>query len=334
MAEQVYFHSGHFERPAHIVLGVEQTRVHDLNDAGALLNIFQKHGHKRIDTARIYGQGSSEEYLGELKLQERGLVVDTKLYPSAVHGGEVSHTAIGLRKYLLESLKALKTDQIDLWYLHGPDRNTSFEETFRTCNDLHKEGYFNRLGLSNYMSWEVAHISDLCIQNRWIRPTVYQGVYNAIHRTVELELFSCLRHYGIAFYAFNPLAGGILTSRYSRDTEDSSIESMSRFDPKTSQGQKYRGRFWNDTMFDALDIIRKAAGEYQLTEAECALRWMVHHSKLEADLGDSVIIGASSEKHLKENLEDLEKESLPDEVVESLNKAWTKTKGVVRNYFH
>jgi aflatoxin B1 aldehyde reductase len=314
--------------------GVEQARVHDLKDTGTLLDIFQKHGHKLVDTARIYGEGSSEEYLGELKWQERGLVVDTKLYPSVVHGDEISHTATGLRKYLLESLEALKTDKIDLWYLHGPDRNTSFEETFRSCNDLHKEGYFNRLGLSNYMSWEVAYISDMCIRNGWIRPAVYQGVYNAIHRTVELELFPCLRHYGMAFYAFNPLAGGYLTSRYHRDTENSSIESMSRFDPNTSQGRKYRGRFWNDTMFDALGIIRGAAGKYQLTEAECALRWIVHHSKLEADLGDAVIIGVSSVKHLQENLGDLEKGPLLDEVVESLNKAWTKTKGVVLNYFH
>ena len=318
----------------HKALGVEQTRVHDLKDAGALLDVFRNHGHERVDTARVYGEGSSEEYLGDLQLQERRLVVDTKLYPTVVHGGEISHTAASLRRHLLVSLKALKTDKVDVWYLHGPDRNTSYEETLRTCNELYKEGLFNRLGLSNYMSWEVAYISEMCIHNGWIRPTVYQGVYNAIHRTVEVELFPCLRHYGIAFYAFNPLAGGILTSRYHRENEDSNIESMSRFDPKTAQGRKYRGRFWNDTVFDALDIVRGAARQYHLTEAECALRWMVHHSKLEADRGDAVIIGASNSEHLKENLEDLEKEPLPIEIVECHDRAWAKTKGVVRNYFH
>lgn len=293
-----------------------------------MLDLFQKHGHNEVDTARVYGQGSSEEYLGELKWQDRGIVMETKLYPSAPR----THKSADLRKYLLESLQALKAEKIHMFYLHGPDRKTPFEETFRTLNDLHKEGYFEVLGLSNYMSWEVAYISDLCIQNGWIAPKVYQGVYNAIHRTVDVELFPCLRHYGIKFYAFNPLGGGYLTSRYHR--EDTGFEAGSRFDPKTSQGKSYRGRYFNDSMFDALDIIRAAAKKHNLTEAECALRWMNHHSKLEPEHGDAVIIGASSMKHLEENLVDLEKGPLPEDVVEALDQAWAKTKGVVINYFH
>jgi aflatoxin B1 aldehyde reductase len=87
-------------------------------------------------------------------------------------------------------------------------------------------------------------------------------------------------------------------------------------------------------MFDALDIIRAAAKKYKLTEAECALRWMMHHSQLKPGLGDAVIIGASSIKHLEENLQDLEKGPLPSEVVEALDKAWATTKGIVWNYFH
>ena len=87
-------------------------------------------------------------------------------------------------------------------------------------------------------------------------------------------------------------------------------------------------------MFDALDVVRGAARRDHLTEAECALRWMVHHSKLDAGSGDAVIIGVSNAEHLEENLEDLEKGPLPDEVVECLNEAWAKTKGVVRNYYH
>ncbi|KAK9313978.1 NADP-dependent oxidoreductase domain-containing protein [Lipomyces starkeyi] len=317
--------------------GVEQTRVHDLRDAAALLDTFQKYGHSEVDTARVYGQGSSEEYLGELKWQDRKLVMETKYYPYAGRGypgPQTTHSPEDLRKYLLESLQALKTDKVDMWYLHAPDRTTPFEVTFRAVNELHKEGYFNRFGISNYMAWEVAYINDMCIQNGWIRPTVYQGIYNAIHRAVESELFSCLRHYGMSFYAFNPLAGGYLTSRYYRDQQNSNIEQGSRFDPETSQGKQYRIRYWNDTMFDALDIIRPAASKCGLTEAECALRWMMHHSALKRELGDAVIIGASSMKHLEENLVDLEKGHLPDEVLEALDKAWAKTKGVASNYFH
>lgn len=315
--------------------GVEQTRVHDLQDAAALLDTFQVHGHREVDTARVYGQGSSEAYLGDLDWRSRGLVMATKYYAyrGKVPGATSSHSASDLREHLLASLEALKAEQVDLWYLHAPDRTTPYEETFAAVDALHREGLFRRFGLSNYMAWEVAHINELCIRNGWVRPVVYQGVYNAIHRAVEPELLTCLRRYGMAFYAYNPLAGGYLTARYRRGDEGK-VEEGSRFDGKTKQGQLYRARYWNDTMFDALDIVRAAAGKFSLTEAECALRWMMHHSELDAELGDAVIIGASSKKHLEENLIDLEKGPLPEEVVQALDEAWAKTKGIVMNYFH
>lgn len=317
--------------------GVEQTRVHSLDDAAAILDVFQRHGHSEIDTARYYGQGSSEEYLGKLDWQKRGIVMDTKYYPTAgrgMPGPQTTHKPAELREKLMESLKALKCDKVDMWYLHGPDRTTPFAETLEEVDKLYKEGYFKRFAISNYMAWEVAQIQELCIKNGWIRPSVYQGVYNAIHRSVEPELFPCLRHYGMAFYNYNPLAGGYLTNRYHREQENESVEKGSRFDPNTWQGKAYRGRYWNDNMFDALEILRPVAKKHGLTEAECALRWMSHHSLLKRDKGDAVIIGASSTKHLEENLVDLEKGPLPDEVVQALDAGWEKTKAVSGRYWH
>lgn len=231
----------------------------------------------------------------------------------------------------------MKVKKLDLWYLHAPDRSTPFEETFKAVNDLYKEGLFERFGVSNFMAWEVAHVCELCDRNGWVRPSVYQGVYNAIHRSVEAELFPALRHYGMAFYVFSPLAGGYLTSRYSRDivkAEGEGVEEGSRFDAKTNQGRSYRERYWNESMWQALDVIRAAAKKHGFTEAECALRWLMHHSKLDEASGDKVIIGASSEKHLEQNLLDFEKGPLPEDVVEALDEAWRMTKGVAYNYYH
>lgn len=87
-------------------------------------------------------------------------------------------------------------------------------------------------------------------------------------------------------------------------------------------------------MFDALDIIREACHKEGLTESEVALRWMVHHSGLEAGRGDRIIVGASSRRHLEENLKDLEKGPLGEEVVEALDRAWGVTRKVVTPYFH
>jgi aflatoxin B1 aldehyde reductase len=309
------------------------SRTHDLKDCEKILDVFQSHGHREVDTALFYGDGTSEEYLGDLNWQKRGLIMETKLYPGPFKGAKITHTKADLRKYLLDQLKALKADKVNLWYLHGPDRTTPYEETMKAINELHKEGLFDRFGISNFMSWEVAQINEICIKNGWIRPSVFQGVYNAIHRSVEAELFPCLRHYKMSFYAFNPLAGGYLTSRYHREDIVEGGDG-SRFDPKTRQGTQYRTRYWNDVMFTALDIVREAASTKNLTESECALRWLMHHSKLSAQLGDAVIVGASSLKHLEDNLQDMEKGPLPESVLHSLDQAWHVAKGSAWNYFH
>ena len=316
--------------------GTLGARVHSQHDANTILDIFQKHGHHEIDTARLYGAGSSEEMLAVADWQKRGLTMGTKLYPSyslAIPSHEsYTHKPGDVRRGLLDSLKALKCEKIDLFYLHGPDRNTPFEDTLHEVNKLYKEGLFNRWGISNYYSWEVARIVEICIKNNWIKPTVYQGVYNVLQRSIDAELVPCLRHYGISFYAFQPLAGGFLTGRYERD--QSNFEAGSRFDPKHLQGTVHQGRYWNGLYFDALDIMRKAAETHELTLAEISLRWLRHHSTLSQSLGDAIIVGASSTKHLEQNLADLEQGPLPDKVLEALESAWMKAKAVAPKYWH
>lgn len=321
--------------------GAEQARVHKLSDCSAILDIFQAHGHREIDTARFYGEGTSEEFLGDLDWKKRGLIMDTKYYPTAgrdmsksdAPAGGWTHNAEHLRINLENSLKALKTDRLDMWYLHGPDRTTPYEETMKAVNELYKEGKFERFAISNYAAWEVARICEICKTNGYVMPSVYQGVYNALHRSVEPELFPCLRHYGMAFYNYNPLAGGYLTSRYHRDTDN--VESGSRFDPQKWQGKMYRARYWNDAYFDALDLLRPVAKKHGLTEAECALRWMNHHSLLKRQYGDGIIIGASSTGHMEENMKFLDvQEPLPEDVVEALDKGWEGCKGISIRYWH
>ncbi|EIW56834.1 Aldo/keto reductase [Trametes versicolor FP-101664 SS1] len=319
--------------------GKEGARVHDLKDVNAILDVFQAHGHYEIDTARTYSGGTSEEYLGKIDWKKRGLVMDTKLYPNAAStrwrgtaGTRISHSPEDLRKFLDVQLKALNTDSIDMWYLHGPDRTTPYEDTLRAVNELHKEGKFKRFGISNFMSWEVAEMVGICKTNGYIQPTAYQGIYNAIHRKVEPELFPCLRKFGIAFYEFNPLGGGFFTGRY-RSLEDA-VEPGSRFDPNKGQGQNYRARYWKEPYFRALAAIEAVTQKHGLTLAEVALRWISHHSLMRREHGDAVLIGASSVKHIQENLIDLEKGPLPQEILQVLDEAWLSVSPYATEYFH
>ncbi|TFK50684.1 Aldo/keto reductase [Heliocybe sulcata] len=320
--------------------GKEQARVHDLKDVEAILDVFQAHGHYEIDTARVYCGGTSEEYLGKINWQKRGLVMDTKLYPSAAAQHRmkrdglavITHAPEDLRTHLLASLKALNTNQIDMWYLHGPDRTTPYDVTLKAVNDLYKEGYFKRFGISNYMAWEVAEMVAICRANGYIQPTAYQGIYNAMHRSVEPELFPCLRKYGIAFYEFNPLGGGFFTGRYK--SSDNQVEPGSRFDPEKGQGRSYRQRYWKEPYFKALEAVEAVAATHNLTMAEIALRWVSHHSLMKREYGDAVLIGASSVKHIEQNLVDLEKGPLPDDVLQVLDEAWLSVKPYAAPYFH
>lgn len=199
-------------------------------------------------------------------------------------------------------------------------------------NSLYNKGYFTRFGLSNYPAWEVAQICEICIQNGWKKPDVYQGAYNAFQRNIEPELLPCLRKYGIAFYAYNPLAGGFLTDRYLRE-EKASTEQDGRFNPHSTQGASYRERYWNDAMFDALEAIRLLAKELGMTTAEAALRWMNHHSSMKKEHGDTIVIGASSAKQLESNLMSLEKGPLPRELVDAFEEGWKLTRGTAKLYF-
>ncbi|ORY11556.1 NADP-dependent oxidoreductase domain-containing protein [Clohesyomyces aquaticus] len=316
--------------------GIEQVSVSDLKVANAIVDIFQKHGHSEIDTSRFYGDGTSEEYLAAMDWQGRKLIMDTKFFPNtrSLFGRPETHlTESFMRTALSASLKALGSDSVDLWYLHAPDRSVPIEGTLKSVNALYKEGKFKRWGVSNYMSWEVAAICEICLKEGYPLPSTYQGVYNAIHRPVEQELFPCLRKYGIEFYAFNPLGGGYLTDRYHRDMKDEDIEKGSRFDKNRVQGQMYRARYWHGQFFDALDLLREAAKKHGLRESECALRWMMHHSQLKREFGDKVIIGASSEKHMEQNMKDFELGPLPQDVVEAFDKGWEICRGNAWKYF-
>ncbi|XP_019367463.1 PREDICTED: aflatoxin B1 aldehyde reductase member 2 isoform X2 [Gavialis gangeticus] len=240
-----------------------------------------------------------------------------------------------VRSQLETSLERLRRSTVELFYLHAPDHETPVEETLQACNELHKEGKFEELGLSNYAAWEVAEIYTLCRINNWVLPTVYQGMYNATTRQVETELLPCLRHYGIRFYAYNPLAGGLLTGKYKYEDKDTRQPTGRFFG--NDWAQAYRNRYWKKHHFEAIALVEKALKEAygadppSLTSA--ALRWIYNHSQLKGDVGDAVIIGMSNMDQLQQNLTCSEEGPLLPAVVEAFDKAWHLVAHDCPNYF-
>ena len=156
-------------------------------------------------TKRMYGGGTSEEYLRELKVEQQGYKVATKNFPSERKQGMgikweglYDHTTSGVERSMNDSLKALGTKKVDLYYLHAPDRETPFKETVAALKKEYEQGKFERWGLSNYKASEVEEIVKLCEEQDFIKPAVYQGIYNAICRSAEPELLPVLRKHNIS----------------------------------------------------------------------------------------------------------------------------------------
>jgi aflatoxin B1 aldehyde reductase len=143
-------------------------------------------------------------------------------------------------------------------------------------------------------------------------------MYNAITRAVEPELFKCLGNYGIRFHAYNPLAGGAFSKNFGASD---SVTAGSRFDISHAQGKLYRERYWNDAYLDALAEIHRSCEGHGLNAVSVALRWLIHHSQLNAERNDGVIIGASSLEHLRHNLMAVTEGPLPTDVLTAIDDA-------------
>ncbi|XP_025237352.1 aflatoxin B1 aldehyde reductase member 3 isoform X2 [Theropithecus gelada] len=287
-------------RPATVLGAMEMGRRMDAPTSAAVTRAFLERGHTEIDTAFVYSDGQSETILGGLGLGLGGSDCRVKIATKAnpLFGNSLKPDS--LRFQLETSLKRLQCPRVDLFYLHLPDHSTPVEETLRACHQLHQE-----------------------------------GMYNAITRQVETELFPCLRHFGLRFYAYNPLAGGLLTGRYKYEDKDRK-QPVSRFFGN-QWAELYRNRYWKENHFEGIALVEKAlqaaygAGAPSMTSA--TLRWMYHHSQLQGAHGDAVILGMSSLEQLEQNLAAAEEGPLKPAVVDAFNQAWNLVAYECANYF-
>lgn len=169
-------------------------------DVKEFLDYFYSHGYRDLDTSRGYSphaSGTSEPLLGAVDAGRR-FNIDTKVYSYGDH----PHSREKIELNIDESLGALNISQVDVEYLHHPDRTTPFEESAEAMDKAYRQGKFRRFGLSNYSAEEVEKFVQICQDRGFVKPSVFQGQYNAIVRGGEKELFPVLRKYGIAFVAW------------------------------------------------------------------------------------------------------------------------------------
>ncbi|MCB1757061.1 MAG: aldo/keto reductase [Gammaproteobacteria bacterium] len=297
----------------------------DRDTAAQMIGEFKAAGHHELDTAYVYNKGNTELLLGELN--RTGVLDDTYLAGKVNPRNEAGLTPEVVDRQLSTSLERLGKDSLDLFYLHMPDLHTPIATTLEAVFRHYQAGRFRHFGLSNYAAWQVAEIVELCRHNGWMEPIVYQGMYNALTRDVERELLPCLKNYGIKFYAYNPLAGGLLSGKYRSVNEKPQAGRFATFD-------EYPARYWKADYFSVIDTIAEACRSENIAPAAAAIRWLIHHSKLADDpTGHGVILGASSLAHLRQNLTACEEGPLPAAIVEALDAGWEEVRPSCIKYF-
>lgn len=293
------------------------------NEIGEFVKKFMSYGYNEIDTAYVYNNGECERLLGNaLREIHDTYKIATKVNPRIT--GRLDSEAAFLQ--INESLSRLQKDYADVVYLHFPDPKTNVDSVLYAITELKENGKVKELGLSNYPAWMVADICNKCDKEGWLKPTVYEGIYNPLTRKAEIELNACLYYYGLKFYAYNPLAGGLLSGRYLK-YEESAQEG--RFVNRPN----YLNRYWRRCNFDAVEMLNNVCLKYGVSCVEATFRWMAYHSMLDEKRGDAIILGASKLEHLVQNMDAIKIGPLPDAIANVFEEIWEKTRGESPEYF-
>ncbi len=273
-------------------------------------------GVRHIDTANAYADGASERIVGDfLKGRRDQVVLATKCGFGRISGRPEGLSRERIRAAIDESLKRLATDWVDVYYLHVPDHATPIEETLDALAELFEKKKIRAWGISNYAAWQVLEMIPLAEARGLPRPTIAQHLYNVLIRELDVEWFSFARRYGIHTVVYNPLAGGLLTGKHSRD---GSTQKGSRFD----KNRLYQGRYFTDAMFDRVDALVGLAREHGMSPLELSYAWLAGAAGV-----DSILIGPGSVVHLEEGVSACSR-ALSSELraaIDALHQAWTGT---------
>lgn len=211
--------------------------------------------------------------------------------------------------------------QVDVYYLHAPDRRVPWKDTLSGVNELYKQGAFKRFGLSNFLAHEVEEVVSIAKENNWVVPSVYQGNYSAVARRTETEIFPTLRKHNMAFYAYSPIAGGFLSKSKAELTDPEG-----RFGKEGPLARIYNGMYNRPSFIDALGVWEEIAKDEGITKAELAYRWVVYHSKIDAAHGDAVIVGARNQQQFRETMAGIKKGPLSDKTAKKIDGIWESVK--------
>jgi aryl-alcohol dehydrogenase-like predicted oxidoreductase len=286
-----------------------------MSECRRMLDLYAEAGGNMIDTAVNYRDGASEEFLGELLAGRReSFVLGTKY---TVSRDRTDPNAAGnhrknLRASLETSLRRLRTDYVDLYWVHMWDRHTPVEETMRALDDAVQAGKVLYVGISDAPAWVVARANTLAQWRGWSPFIGLQVPYSLLQRDIERELLPMAESLGLGVTAWSPLAGGVLSGKYTR--------------PESASGGRLAPESLSSRDHAVARVVQDVADELGVTPSQVAIAWTMSRSPV-----IHPIIGARTADQLRDNLAALDL-TLPPETVTRLEEATGFTLGFPNDF--
>ena len=261
-------------------------------ESAAILGRFLGRGGNFIDTANVYTKGHSEAIIGEAIGSNRArrdrIVIATKffgnLYPGDPNGGGAGRKS--MMAACEQSLRRLKTDYIDLYWMHAWDRHTPIDETMRGLDDLVRSGKVRYVGFSDTPAWKVVEAQMLARQHGATPVTAIQVSYSLVERTVEGDLIPMAREFGLGVTPWSPLAGGVLSGKYTRENARTTAD----------RGERVTSAL-TERNYAIIDEVIRIARELNTSPSAVALAWVQTRPGV-----TSTIIGARRIDQFEQNL--------------------------------
>tara|TARA_Y100000590_G_scaffold155082_1_gene178267 strand:+ start:118 stop:1110 length:993 start_codon:yes stop_codon:yes gene_type:complete len=267
----------------------------DKKESSKMFNVCRDAGINFFDCANVYEKGLSEKILGDLISDSRDQVIITsKVYFPM---GKDVNARGGSRKHIMsavhESLKRLKTEYIDIYFLHRFDDFTPIEETLRAMDDLVSSGKILYLGASNFAAWQVAKGLGISERNGWSRFECIQPMYNLVKRQAEVEILPMALSEKVSVISYSPLGGGLLSGKYGLDK----IPKNGRL----IENKMYAERYSDPNMYQIAENLILLAEEQNCSPISLAISWVASHPAITAP-----IIGGRNADQLEPSLRSLD----------------------------
>jgi aryl-alcohol dehydrogenase-like predicted oxidoreductase len=267
----------------------------------AMFHRCREVGINFFDCANTYAGGRSEEILGRLIASCRQeVVITSKVYfPTGEDVNARGASRYNIMNSIEGSLRRLKTDHLDVYFIHRFDDMTPLEETLRALDDLVRQGKILYPAASNFAAWQVAKALGISAREGWARIKVLQPMYNLVKRQAEVEILPMAQSEHLGVISYSPLGGGLLTGKYGNATRPAS--------GRLVESQMYKTRYGADWIYDVAERFTNFARQHGYEPAGLAVAWVAGHPAMTAP-----IIGSRNLEQLNGSLKALEIEMTPE----------------------